>query len=287
MDLALAIELETSGISVGVVNRAGKVVDAEAVTPGDEHRAPGYEGMLDALDAIRSRVARLDGALAVCGVSVGGGDHLGTNARNEDEAAERVHDRLCDVVGLPLYADTEGRAFALAEGWVGAARGVEHFAAVKVGETVRGGIVLDGRLLDGELGRAGRLGHVIVEPDGRRCPCGARGCLEAEVSVGAIEAATGRPLSEPSYDHMRRVGRLVGRVAASVANFLDLKLIVCGGLVAREYASTMFLAAQEELDTSCQLSFSMGARIVSARTPDAGGLIGAAAVGWLGLANER
>ena len=47
---------------------------------------------------------------------------------------------------------------------------------------VGGGIVLDGRLLDGAAGNAGHIGHVIVEPDGRRCGCGGRGCLEAEAS---------------------------------------------------------------------------------------------------------
>ena len=86
---------------------------------------------------------------------------------------------------------------------------------------------------------------------------------------------------------MRHVGSLVGRAAASVANLLDLKLIVCGGRVAREYSSTMYLAAQEELDASCRLSFSKGARIVSARTPEPAGLVGAAAIGWRGLAQER
>ena len=51
---------------------------------------------------------------------------------------------------------------------------------------VGGGIVLDGRLLDGDTGNAGHIGHVIVEPDGHVCGCGARGCLEAEASGTAI-----------------------------------------------------------------------------------------------------
>ncbi len=54
------------------------------------------------------------------------------------------------------------------------------------------GIVLDGRLLDGADGNAGHIGHVIVEPEGRACACGARGCLEAEASGTAIAARTGR-----------------------------------------------------------------------------------------------
>ena len=57
---------------------------------------------------------------------------------------------------------------------------------------VGGGIVLDGRLVHGATGNAGHVGHVIVEPDGRLCACGARGCLEAEASGTAI-AARHRP----------------------------------------------------------------------------------------------
>jgi glucokinase len=290
MDLALAIELEGSRLAVGVVSRGGKVVDSETVAPEADSQggAIAYDRLVRALDVLRSRESRLEGETVVCGVSVGGGDHLGAGSHSaEEDAAERLRGRLSEAVGLPVHADSEGRGFALAEGWVGAAKGEDHYAALTIGETIAGGIVLGGGLLDGESGRAGRLGHVIVVPDGRRCPCGARGCLEAEVSVSAIEAVTGRALTEPSYDHMRHVGRLIGRAAASIANLLDLRLIVLGGRVTREYASTLLLAAQAELDASCRLSFSRGARISSARTPEPAGLVGAAAIGWRGLTEGR
>jgi len=285
MDLALAIELEGSRIALGVVNRAGKVLETEFAEP-DDSSARGFDLLAPAVQRLRERATRHAGEIVVAGVSVGGGDDLESDG-GDDASAARVRERLADVVGVAVHADSAGRAFALSEGWVGAAKGVDYFAALKLDDAVSGGIVLDGRMLDGGLGRAGRLGHVIVVPDGRRCGCGARGCLQAEVSIAAIESSTGRPLTEPSYDVMRHVGRLVGRAAASVANLLDLRLIVCGGRVAREYSSTMYLAAQEELDASCRLSFSQGARIVSARTPEPSGLVGAAAVGWRGLAKER
>src|SRR6476469_5928267 len=91
---------------------------------------------------------------------------------------------------------------------------------------VGGGIVLDGHLLDGADGNAGHIGHVIVEPDGALCACGARGCLEAEASGTGIAARTGRPAAEADADERARAGRLVGRCVASVANLLDLRLAV-------------------------------------------------------------
>jgi len=281
MDVALAIELGGSQNAVGLVNRDGKVLDSRAVESPEalDGLWEALEGLLDGVDA---RVAKVGGNLVGCGVSVSPavGDLAGGSGRDVLAEAAML---TSEGVDAPVFVDTAGRGFALAEGWVGAARGAGHFAALNIGESVGGGIVLDGRLLDGGLAHAGRVGHVIVEPEGRRCACGARGCLEAEVSVGAIESSTGRPLTEPRYEHMQHVGRLVGRAAASIANLLDLKLIVCGGRVAQEYASTMFLAAQAELDASCRLAFSRGAVIVSAKVPQPSGLVGAAAIGWRGL----
>ena len=70
---------------------------------------------------------------------------------------------------LPVWVDNDAKALALGEGWIGAARrrGATTSAMV-VSTGVGGGIVLDGRLLDGADGNAGHIGHVIVEPDGPR-----------------------------------------------------------------------------------------------------------------------
>jgi glucokinase len=191
--------------------------------------------------------------------------------------------RLAELTDLPVYGDLDAKALALGEGWLGAARGVSNFCAMTVSTGVGGGIVLDGELLDGESGNAGHVGHIIVEPNGRRCGCGARGCLEAEASGLAIEAITGRPPTEPTYDIMQRTGRLVGRAAASICNTLDLGLVVVGGSVAFGFAATFFNAAQEELDLLSRSGRSPAARISGARLGDRGPLVGAGAVGIRGL----
>ncbi len=199
---------------------------------------------------------------------------------------------LADSTGLPVYGDLDAKALALSEGWLGAAQGVDNFCAITVSTGVGGGIVLDGELLDGASGNAGHIGHVIVEPGGRRCPCGAKGCLEAEASGLAIENITGRPPTEPTYEIMQRTGRLVGRAAASVCNSLDIDLVVVGGSVALGFAATFFNAAQEELDQLTNVRRSSGKRassprLVSTRLGDRGPLIGAGAVGIRGLRRRR
>ncbi len=98
-----------------------------------------------------------------------------------------------ESTGLPVYGELDAKALALAEGWLGAAVGRDNFLAMVVSTGVGGGIVLNGQLLDGATGNAGHVGHIVVEPNGRRCACGARGCLEAEASGPSILAITGSP----------------------------------------------------------------------------------------------
>ena len=289
MDLALAIDIGGTKCAAGLVTRSGDLVDREMFRI--DHRDNAEELFDELARIVRSQMhaasERHASRIVVCGVGSAG--PIATNV--ERVSPLNVHawrdfplrQRLQDLIGVPVYGDGDAKALALAEGWLGAARGVDNFLAMVVSTGVGGGIVLNGELLEGASGNAGHIGHVIVEPNGRRCSCGARGCLEAEASGPAIEAITGRPPTQPTYETMQRAGRLVGRGVASVCNLLDLKLAVVGGSVAIGFGATFFTAAQRTLDELCGLEFAKGARIVPARLGDEGPLIGAAAVGWRGL----
>jgi glucokinase len=191
--------------------------------------------------------------------------------------------RLFELTGLITYVDNDAKALALGEGWVGAARDHRDFMAMVVSTGVGGGVVLDGRLLQGRLGNAGHVGHVVVVPDGRDCACGGQGCLEAEASGTAVEAITGKPARLASPEMVERTGMLVGRAVASVANLLDLPLAVVSGSVALGYGQPFFEAAQREVDKRCGLDFARGTRVEPGGLGDSGPLVGAARVGWRGL----
>lgn len=192
--------------------------------------------------------------------------------------------RLRDLTHLPAWVDNDAKALALAEGWLGSAAGETDYISMVVSTGVGGGIVLNGRLLEGKSGNAGHVGHVIVEPEGRRCRCGGRGCLEAEASGTAIAEITGRPSAEAGPEVVERTGRLVGRAIADVANLLDLKLATVSGSVALGFGEPFFSSAQREVDERCKLDFSSGCRVVRSDLGAVGPLLGAAAVGWRGSA---
>ncbi len=186
-----------------------------------------------------------------------------------------------------MHGDLDAKALALAEGWLGAAQGHPNFLAITVSTGISGAIVLDGDLLDGESGHAGEIGHVIVEPGGRRCRCGTQGCLDAEASGAAIDAITGRPATEPSFQIMQRTGDLVGRAAASMCNAFDLSLVVVGGSVALGFGSTFFHAAQVTLDDNARQPYSRGARITPSRLGEQGPLDRCRRGGLAGSATRR
>ncbi len=290
MRSVLALDIGGTKVAAAVVTEGG------AVLVGDRRPTAGTEGedlfasVIDLLTSVRA--AAVDhgvepAALVSLGVGCGGPMTLGgavVSPLNIDQwQGFPLRSRLSEHFELPTFVDNDAKALALGEGWIGAARGVSNYLAMVVSTGVGGGIVLDGRLLDGTAGNAGHIGHVIVDPLGRRCVCGATGCLEAQVSGTAIAAATGRPAAQATAAERVVAGRLVGRAVASVANLLDLRLAVVAGSVALGFGDAFFAAANAEVDRCARLEFSRGARVVPSGVGSDGPIVGAAAVGFRGM----
>jgi len=286
LGLSLAVDIGGSKVAAGLVEDGGRLLDAAHV-PTPKSADP--EAVFDAVaEVVASVLARGDAApVNVCGVGCGGpmspGGELVSPLNIPAWRGFPLRRRLADLTGLPTFVDNDAKALALGEGWVGAATGCDNFIAIVVSTGIGGGIVLNGRLLDGRLGNAGHIGHVIVEPAGRPCRCGGRGCLEAEASGTAIEAITGRPPAAAGPEIVERTGVLVGRAVASVVALLDLPLAVVAGSVALGFGEAFFAPARDELSRRARIEFARGAEILAAGLGAAGPLVGAGAVGRRGL----
>ena len=295
MGVALAVDIGGTKLAAGLVGPNGAIVaTTERSTPTPTSLDPEvvFAALVRLVDAVvDASLPSLKGTVVdVCGVGCGGpmapGGEEVSPLNIKGWRRFPLRSRLTAHLGIPVFIDNDAKALALGEGWVGAARGELSFIAMVVSTGIGGGIVLEGRLLDGAAGNAGHVGHVIVEPQGRVCACGAQGCLEAEASGTAIRAITGAAPSEASIAVRERTGRLVGRGVASAASLLDLRLAVISGSVALGYGEVFFGAAQAELDRSARLDFSRGARIVPGGLGAYGPLVGAAAVGWRALGHD-
>ncbi|MEO3867379.1 ROK family transcriptional regulator [Nonomuraea sp. B12E4] len=172
-----------------------------------------------------------------------------------------LQEMLHDSTGLPVTLDNDATAAAVGERWSGAGRGVANFAYFFFGTGIGGGLVLNHQVYRGGSLNAGEFGHSSVLPDGPECYCGDRGCLETLVSPSAIVTEVHRRLArgcgasvlreaferDPgSVDHaairvaagagdplaaavIDEAAGHVGSVAVSLANFVDVDLIVLGG----------------------------------------------------------
>jgi len=285
--VALAVDIGGTKLVVGVVDEAARVLwSTRCPTPGADGELM-YSTLASMLD---EATAAAPARPVVCGVGCGGpmepGGRMVSPLNITGWRGFPLLQRLESDLGLPVAIDNDAKALALAEHWVGAGRGVDNFLAMVVSTGVGGGLVLDGRLLEGRLGNAGHVGHVIVEPDGAVCPCGAQGCLEAEISGPSIARRLGHAPADAPEAEKVRAGQLLGRGVASVSSLLDLDLVLVGGSVALGFGDSFFAAANEELARRARLDFSVGASVRPVGLGDEAPIIGAAAVGWRALRAE-
>lgn len=99
----------------------------------------------------------------------------------------------------PVHLVRDSHAVALAEYMFGPTPASSSLVAITLGQGVGAGIVLDGQLYAGENFGAGEIGHVVLDPEGPRCTCGNRGCLEAFVGAAAL-ARQARALAQAHPD---------------------------------------------------------------------------------------
>jgi predicted NBD/HSP70 family sugar kinase len=155
--------------------------------------------------------------------------------------------QVSDAIGLPVIMENDATAAAIGERLHGVARTLRSFTYLFIGTGLGAGLFQDGHLYKGEGHNAGEIGHMIVVPDGRACPCGNRGCLERYVSLQAAyealaiadidHAEPALLLSEDPAARVRLEGWLIEaavrlRQAVNILeSMLDTESIVIGGFL--------------------------------------------------------
>lgn len=155
-------------------------------------------------------------------------------------------------LGTRVVVGNNANLGAIAERARGVAAGVADLIYLHGEVGIGGGIIVGGKLLGGAGGYGGEVGHMTVNPGGRACGCGARGCLEAEAGELALIAAAGRTdLSgraavetiveaasrgdATARDALHRVGDWLGYGVAGLVNIFDPAMVVFGGVLREIY----------------------------------------------------
>lgn len=189
------------GIDLGGTKIQTVVVDADSNVLGQaRHPTPTSGGPADVAAAMAAALREAAEAAgiepsALNGVGVGSPGAIDADAgtvsgaRNLPgwEGSYPLADALGEQLGTPVEIGNDVQVATDAEVALGAGRGRRSLLGVFWGTGVGGGLVLDGKPWLGR-GAAGEVGHMVVKRDGRRCPCGRRGCLEAYAGRAAMEA---------------------------------------------------------------------------------------------------
>jgi glucokinase-like ROK family protein len=167
-------------------------------------------------------------------------------------AEERFH--------LPAFVVNDAHAAVLSELHFGLGRGLSDFVVITVGTGVGGGIVSGGKLIRGQHGFAGTIGHSVIHTGGRPCNCGRKGCLEAYVSTAALlrefrdhggaipDGITDDAALALKINHLARIGDAAAQKAyavlseylaegiANLFNLLDPQVVLLSGGLIEDYA---------------------------------------------------
>jgi glucokinase len=256
---ALGIDIGGTKIAAGVVTGDGRILDRTRVPTPPDDQAATLAALLAVVDELRARNPGVEaiglGAAGLVEWPGGIARWAPHNTYRHLELRRLLHERT----GLPTIVDNDANVAAWAEARFGAGAGSDDLVLVTVGTGIGGGLVLDGHLYHGEHGFAGELGHLIVDPDGDRCACGNRGCLEAMASGSALGRAarevaardpggrlatlaggpqrvTGEIVFQAAkegdraaLDLFQRIGHWLGIGIASLITIFDPDVVVVGG----------------------------------------------------------
>lgn len=178
---------------------------------------------------------------------------------------------LQDKLGLPVLLENDATAAAIGERLYGAGRTLTDFAYIYIGAGIGGGLFLRGQPYRGGYGKSGEIGHLVVDTNGRPCPCGNRGCLERYASVslalkalGDMKPATVRHgdldrIAAALEDGDSRLLAWLDEAASSlrqaivmIENMLDPQTVILGGVLPRPVLQAL-LARIEPLPRSVSL----------------------------------
>ncbi len=209
----IGVDLGGTFIKAGIVDADGKIVVKDKVPT---------QGEFGAVAVSKNIVAVLEGLLKKSAIEKAEIVEIGVGAPGmiDSKKGEVVYSNnlrwehypiakdVAELIGLPVKIANDANVAALGEAKFGAAAGCEDVVLVTLGTGVGGGVVVNGKIMEGNKSAGAELGHVVIEGDGKQCTCGRKGCLEAYASATALIRDTKEMMMAHADSKMWEVGGL-------------------------------------------------------------------------------
>lgn len=199
-DLTVGIDIGGTNTKYGIVDREGNVHHQGNIATTDFED---FQDYFDAMaDALREAIELLPGNHRLVGIGIGaanGNYYTGTIEKATNlkwKGVLPLAKMFKDELGIPCILTNDANAAAVGEMIYGNAKGMKNFIVITLGTGLGSGFVCNGHLLNGHHGIAGEVGHTSVNPAGRYCNCGKRGCLETYASATGIKRTVYKLLAD-------------------------------------------------------------------------------------------
>ena len=312
--LVIGLDLGGTNSVFGIIDREGKVLTTTSIkTQGYQNVESYVEDSVKAVMQIVEQVGGMEKTHAM-GIGAPGGNYYnGTIEQAANLAWAKgvvpLADMFASRLNIPVAITNDANAAAMGEMIYGEAVGMKNFVELTLGTGVGSGIVANGQLIYGCDGFAGELGHMVVEPEGRPCGCGRKGCLETYCSATGVVRTTVAMLEESteptslrdipreelsSYEVykaamagdamakevFRQTGRRIGVACANIATFLSPEAFIFFGGLAQ--AGDLLFRPMEEAYNENVLSLYKGkAKFLKSGLDGAkAAVLGASAIAW-------
>lgn len=303
MSVLLGIDIGGTAVKAGLVDETGAILLSETRSVDfDGYRTP----ILTTVTALARELLEKSpekpagiGVSATGQIDVRSGTVIGVGASLGNWLGSEITRTLGDAFGLPVTVINDANAAALGEQRYGRARGMENVLVVTVGTGVGGGIIENGRLIEGRRGIGGEIGHFSIKFDGEPCPCGNRGCFERYGSTGAlVRRFTGDPalletLGVPAEDvdgkvifaHLDHpavaaaVSAWIDCIAAGIVSLIHVfnpEIVLVGGGISRE-EEHFIRPLRERVLSRAMAQFAKNLSVEAAALGNTAGLLGACA----------
>jgi len=204
-NIVVAIDIGGTGVKFGLVDRTGKILTTSKVKTAEYHEPEKLAA--DIFTWADAEAKKINASITGVGIGTPNGNYFkGTIdfAPNLPWKGVIPLKKLFEKkFGVHVALTNDAKAAALGELYFGNAKGMKDFLFITLGTGLGSGIVVNGAIVYGYDSLAGEVGHVIMMPNGRQCPCGRKGCLEQYVSAPGIVKTYYEVLRTKNLDEFR------------------------------------------------------------------------------------